>query len=53
MGAISEEWLRRSPARDRGTARVIDEGAIEMHLPMWLRMWGAPGTGTFNIKIVR
>lgn len=25
----------------------------EMYLPLWLRTWGAPGTGLFNIKIIQ
>ncbi|HEY8719968.1 MAG TPA: hypothetical protein VIM26_15410, partial [Pengzhenrongella sp.] len=38
---------------------VIDLGDIttargpEMYLPLWLRLWGAVGTGMFNIKVVR
>ena len=39
--------------------RVFDLGDItaargpEMYLPLWLRMFGALGTGNFNIGIVR
>jgi hypothetical protein len=29
------------------------EGAIEMCLPLWRRVWGALGTGTLNIRVVR
>ena len=42
-----------------GWADVIDLGDIstargtEMYLPIWLRLWGALGTGLFNIKVVR
>jgi predicted dinucleotide-binding enzyme len=42
-----------------GHADVIDLGDIttargaEMLLPVWLRLWGALGTGLFNFKIVR
>lgn len=42
-----------------GHADVIDLGDIttargtEMLLPVWLRLWGALGTPTFNFKIVR
>jgi hypothetical protein len=38
---------------------IIDLGDIttargtEMFLPLWLRLWGTLGTGTFNIKVVR
>lgn len=40
-------------------AQVIDLGDIttargtEMYLPIWLRLWGALGTGIFNVKIVK
>lgn len=42
-----------------GEGRVLDLGDIsaargaEMYLPLWLRMFGALGTGEFNIGIVR
>jgi predicted dinucleotide-binding enzyme len=42
-----------------GHTDVIDLGDIttargtEMFLPLWLRLWGALGTGIFNIKVVR
>jgi 8-hydroxy-5-deazaflavin:NADPH oxidoreductase len=42
-----------------GWKDVIDLGDIttargtEMYLPLWLRLWGALGTGTFNISVVR
>ena len=42
-----------------GWKDVIDLGDItnargtEMYLPIWLRLWGALGTGMFNVKIVR
>ncbi|MGE5636996.1 MAG: NADPH-dependent F420 reductase [Nocardioidaceae bacterium] len=38
---------------------IIDLGDIsaargtESYLPLWLRLWGAIGTGDFNIKVVR
>ncbi|HEX2412312.1 MAG TPA: NAD(P)-binding domain-containing protein [Solirubrobacteraceae bacterium] len=40
-------------------ARIIDLGAIssargtEMYVALWLRLWGALGTGHFNIAVVR
>ena len=40
-------------------ADVMDLGDItaarglEMYLPLWLHLWGATGTGHFNIKVVR
>lgn len=42
-----------------GWRHVIDLGdvttarGVEMYLPLWLRMWGALGTGMINIKIVQ
>lgn len=45
--------------KEIGHADVIDLGDIttargpEMLLPIWLRLWGALGTPTFNFKIVR
>lgn len=41
-----------------GWKNVVDLGDIttargtEQYLPLWLRLWGALGTGDFNIKIV-
>jgi 8-hydroxy-5-deazaflavin:NADPH oxidoreductase len=38
---------------------IVDLGGIEaargpeMYLPLWLRLWGAVGTGHFNIAVVR
>jgi 8-hydroxy-5-deazaflavin:NADPH oxidoreductase len=45
--------------RSFGWKDVIDLGDIttargtEMYLPLWLRLWGALGTGTFNISVAR
>ena len=42
-----------------GWRQVLDLGDItsargtEMYLPIWLRMWGALGTGVFNVKVVK
>ena len=42
-----------------GWKDVIDLGDItsargtEMYLPLWLRLWGALGTGMLNVKVVR
>lgn len=42
-----------------GWKEVIDLGDIttargtEMYLPLWLRLWGALGTGIFNIKLAK
>ncbi len=45
--------------RSFGWKHVLDLGDIttargtEMYLPLWLRLWGALGTGTFNIAVVQ
>jgi len=42
-----------------GWQDVIDLGDIssargtEMYLPLWLRLWGATGTGMLNVKVVK
>jgi predicted dinucleotide-binding enzyme len=42
-----------------GWKHIIDLGDIttargtEMYLPIWLRLWGALGTGVFNIQVIR
>ncbi len=42
-----------------GWKYILDLGDIttargtEMYLPIWLRLWGALGTGMFNIQVVR
>jgi predicted dinucleotide-binding enzyme len=42
-----------------GWKHIIDLGDItaargtEMYLPIWLRLWGALGTGVFNVKVVK
>jgi predicted dinucleotide-binding enzyme len=45
--------------RSFGWKDVLDLGDIttargpEMYLPLWLRLWGALGSGTFNISVAR
>ena len=42
-----------------GWIHILDLGDIttargtEMYLPIWLRLWGALGTGMFNVKIMK
>jgi predicted dinucleotide-binding enzyme len=49
------EWLKGW----FGWKDVIDLGDItnargtEMYLPIWLRLWGALGTGMFNVKVMK
>ena len=45
--------------KEFGWSHITDLGelsaarSMEMYLPLWLRMWGALGSGMFNIKIAR
>lgn len=45
--------------KEFGWIHILDLGDIttargtEMYLPIWLRMWGALGTGMFNVKIMK
>ena len=45
--------------RDLGWKDVLDLGDIasargpEMYMAMWIRLWGATGTGMINVKVVR
>jgi len=41
-------WLHILDLGDLTTAR-----ATEMYIAIWLRLWGAVGTGMFNIKIMK
>ena len=52
-GGDQQGWLRRSRSEIEALLGSSIEGAIEMYLPLWLRMWGALGIGTFNIRVVR
>jgi predicted dinucleotide-binding enzyme len=42
-----------------GWRYILDLGDItsargtEMYLPLWLRLWGALGSGMFNIQVVK
>ena len=52
-------WWQTALLAEIGHRDVIDLGDIstargtEMFLPLWLRLWGALGTATFNVKVVR
>ncbi len=45
--------------KEFGWIHILDLGDIttargpEMYLPIWLRIWGALGTGMFNVKVMR
>jgi predicted dinucleotide-binding enzyme len=50
------ELSQRTPP---GWRHVLDLGDIttargtEMYLPLWIRIWGALGSGTFNVAVVQ
>lgn len=55
----AKDWVHRELLeRWFGWEQVLDLGDIgaarglEMWMPLWLRLWGATGTGAFNLKIV-
>ena len=57
--ADAKAWVTRHVLREwLGWPRVLDLGditaarATEMYMPLWLRLWGAAGTGTLNIRVV-
>ncbi len=41
-------WIHILDLGDLTTAR-----GTEMYLPFWLRLWGALGTGMFNVKVMK
>jgi predicted dinucleotide-binding enzyme len=49
IGILKEfGWKHITDLGDLSAAR-----AMEMYLPIWLRLWGALGSGMFNIKIAQ
>jgi predicted dinucleotide-binding enzyme len=55
----AKEWVTQHLLRETlGWKRVTDLGDItasrgaEMYLPLWLRLWGAVGTGILNVRLV-
>jgi 8-hydroxy-5-deazaflavin:NADPH oxidoreductase len=45
------EWFGWKHILDLGD--ITTSRGVEMYLPLWLRLWGALGTGMINIQIVR
>lgn len=45
------EWFGWRDILDLGD--ITNARGMEMYLPLWLRAWGALGTGMFNVKIVK
>jgi predicted dinucleotide-binding enzyme len=56
--AESKTWVSHNLLAWFGWRRVIDLGditasrGVEMYLPLWLRLWGATGTGLLNVRVV-
>ncbi len=49
IGILKEfGWMHITDLGDIRAAR-----GMEMYLPLWLRLWGALGSGMFNVRIVR
>lgn len=46
-----KEWFGWQDVLDLGD--ITGARGMEMYLPIWLRMWGAIGTGVFNVKVVK
>jgi 8-hydroxy-5-deazaflavin:NADPH oxidoreductase len=44
-------WFRWKEVIDLGD--ISTARGTEMYLPIWLRLWGALGTGLFNVKVVK
>jgi predicted dinucleotide-binding enzyme len=46
-----QEWFGWRDILDLGD--ISNARGMEMYLPLWLRMWGATGTGMINVKVVK
>jgi 8-hydroxy-5-deazaflavin:NADPH oxidoreductase len=46
-----KEWFGWKHVLDLGD--ISAARGLEMYLPIWLRIWGAMGTGVFNVRIVQ
>jgi predicted dinucleotide-binding enzyme len=45
------EWFGWQDVLDLGD--ITSSRGMEMYLPLWLRLWGALGTGMLNVKVVK
>lgn len=45
------EWFGWKDILDLGD--ITTARGVEMYLPLWLRLWGATGTGMLNIRVVK
>lgn len=48
---ILKDWFGWKHVVDLGD--ITSSRGLEMYLPLWLRLWGAVGSGIFNIKVVK
>jgi hypothetical protein len=51
VNGILRKWFGWKHVLDLGD--ISAARGIEMYLPIWVRLWGALGTGMFNIKIAK
>ena len=46
-----KDWFGWQDVIDLGD--IMNARATEMYLPIWVRLWGALGTGMFNVQVVK
>lgn len=51
VAAWLQSWFGWQDVLDLGD--ITSARAMEMYLPIWLRLWGALGTNLFNVKVTR
>ena len=51
VSAWLKDWFGWQDMIDLGD--ITNARGTEMYLPLWLRMWGALGSGMFNVKVVK
>lgn len=51
VAAWLREWFGWRDLLDLGD--ITSARGMEMYLPLWLRAWGALGTGVFNVQVVK
>jgi predicted dinucleotide-binding enzyme len=51
VSARLKDWFGWQDVIDLGD--ITNARGTEMYLPLWLRLWGALGSGMFNVKVVK
>jgi len=51
VSAWLKDWFGWQDMIDLGD--ITNSRGTEMYLPLWLRLWGALGSGMFNVKVVK